>query len=413
MKFARKLLATLLAALTLTAGLTFFGTASLAADETQFTYSVIDGAEGYIRITGVKNGAKAVTLPASCDGYIVTEVVLPNKGLTSCSTAACEGLTYLDVSGNSLTALDLAKNERLVWLSCAKNKLTSLVLPKANSRLARLDASSNSLKSVTLTGISQLEQVNLAGNRLTSLAVTGLTKLRRLDVQNNYLANDGKIAGLDKTALANAHSKDCQVNGNHSEYHGFFFGTQHPASLAGFDDIAPGSWYFGDVQYCVEKGLFAGTSATSFSPDGTMTRAMLVTVLHRLAGTPAVSGGSPFTDVAGSAWYTNAVKWAVANGITGGVSSSKFDPDGAVTREQAAVFLCRYAEKYAPAMKNTAALTFADTAKISSWAAPAVKWCRAYGIMNGTDSNRFDPQGSATRAQVAAIVHRFAGVAGV
>ncbi len=182
-----------------------------------------------------------------------------------------------------------------------------------------------------------------------------------------------------------------------------------------FGDVKPGDWFFDDVGFVYTSGLMTGTGTESslFSPDMPMSRAMLVTVLYRLAGSPDTSGlPNVFTDVPEGSWYASAVAWAAANGITGGVGGNRFAPDDNVTREQAAAFLLRYARLIGkgPAGKATGGTDFADKGKISDWALEGAVWCSMIGVISGKPGDNgmlFDPQGNATRAELAAMLHRF------
>ena len=174
-----------------------------------------------------------------------------------------------------------------------------------------------------------------------------------------------------------------------------------------FTDVRESDWFYEDVAFAYENGLFAGTSDTTFSPNASMTRAMLVTVLYRLEGQPAVNGRSGFSDVQYNGYYEDAVTWAADNGIVNGTSASTFSPNANVTREQMAAILYRYAQykKY-----NTAASAslngFTDHASVSGYAAASLEWAVAEKLINGS-AGKLMPTGNATRAQVAAILHRF------
>lgn len=174
-----------------------------------------------------------------------------------------------------------------------------------------------------------------------------------------------------------------------------------------FTDVHETDWFYNDVLFVYEEGLFAGTSDTTFSPNAAMTRAMLVTVLYRLEGEPAVSGRSGFSDVTFNSYYEDAVTWAADNGIVNGTSASTFSPNANVTREQMAAILYRYAQykKY-----NTAASSslngFTDQASVSGYATASLEWAVAEKLVNGS-AGKLMPTGNATRAQVAAILHRF------
>lgn len=152
-----------------------------------------------------------------------------------------------------------------------------------------------------------------------------------------------------------------------------------------------------------------GTSETTFSPEETTTRAMLVTVLYRLEGKPAVDAVSGFSDVSSGSYYADAVAWAKANGIVNGTSETTFSPNEPVTREQTAAILYRYAQYKGYDVEKTADLTaYADAAAIHSYAKNAMSWAVAAGILNGVSSTSLEPTGSATRAQVATVLTRFA-----
>ena len=171
------------------------------------------------------------------------------------------------------------------------------------------------------------------------------------------------------------------------------------------------NWAHVGIDFVLKSGLFYGTSDTTFSPDGEMTRAMLVTVLYRLEGQPKVSGSGPFTDVASGTWYTSAVLWAAENKIVNGIGDGKFDPDGKITREQMAAILYRYSGfKGLTLTEGKFAETYPDEGKVSAYALEAMRWANAEALINGTDiggKTYLDPQGNATRAQVAAILMRY------
>lgn len=174
-----------------------------------------------------------------------------------------------------------------------------------------------------------------------------------------------------------------------------------------FTDVHETDWFYNDVLFVYEEGLFAGTSDTTFSPNAAMTRAMLVTVLYRLEGEPTVYGRSGFSDVQYNSYYEDAVTWAADNNIVNGTSTTTFSPNANVTREQMAAILYRYAQykKY-----NTATSSslngFTDYATVSSYAVTPMQWSVAEKLVNGS-VGKLMPTGNATRAQVAAILHRF------
>ena len=174
-----------------------------------------------------------------------------------------------------------------------------------------------------------------------------------------------------------------------------------------FRDVTESDWFYDDVAFVYENGLFSGTDSRSFSPNASMTRAMLVTVLYRLEGEPTVTGRSSFTDVRSGTYYEKAVIWAAANGIVTGTDSTSFSPDAKVTREQLAAILYRYAQYRKLDTDASAKLnSFTDADSVSAYASEALGWAVSEGLINGA-SGKLMPKGDATRAQVAAILHRF------
>ena len=178
-----------------------------------------------------------------------------------------------------------------------------------------------------------------------------------------------------------------------------------------FTDVVAGTWYYGAAAYAYNNGLFAGMTPTTFAPNATMTRAMLVSVLWRLAGEPAPKTPNTFVDVPDGAWYTDAVTWAAENGVVSGIGGSRFDPSGFVTREQTAEILYNYAHSKGYDVSARADLTaFPDAGSVSGWAEEALSWPNAAGLINGTvrdGQTILDPQGSASRAQVAMILMNY------
>ena len=185
---------------------------------------------------------------------------------------------------------------------------------------------------------------------------------------------------------------------------------QPGASASQFTDLTSGSWYYDGVRCALENGLMTGTSARTFAPDRPVTRAMLVTILWRLAGEP-YGRVSPFEDVLPGSWYAQAVSWAYDKGIVTGVTATSFQPGAPVTREQLCAILCRYA---ALTGKNTAASAsldaFTDRAQVSAYAEASVRWALQAGFLTGVGDSRLAPRSGATRAQLAVLLQRFAGL---
>ena len=181
-----------------------------------------------------------------------------------------------------------------------------------------------------------------------------------------------------------------------------------PSAALPFADVRKTDWFYSGVEYVYKKGLMAGTGAKDFDPNSQLTRGMIVTILYRLEKEPAVSGASGFADVDAAQWYGSAVAWAVANGIVNGYSDTAFGPNDSITREQLAAILYRYA-----VYRGMTAVTqeenlsgFADADQISSYAVQAMNWAVGKGLLKGADGLLM-PKAQASRAQVAAILHRF------
>lgn len=179
------------------------------------------------------------------------------------------------------------------------------------------------------------------------------------------------------------------------------------AAASPYADVDSGAWYAEDVAYVTEHGLMNGVDAGKFDPDGTTTRAMIVTILHRMEGSPAAKR-SAFVDVPGSAWFAAAVNWAAAKGVVNGVDATHFAPNDPITREQMAAILYRYAGiKGMDVSKKASLAKYTDANQISPWAVDAMAWANAVGLINGVTATTLDPGGYATRAQAAAILARF------
>ncbi len=178
---------------------------------------------------------------------------------------------------------------------------------------------------------------------------------------------------------------------------------------AHFTDVDQTQWYHDSIDFVLRHGMFNGVSETSFEPNGTMTRAMLVTVLYRMSGSPVIIAGEHFTDVSADSWYAEAVAWGKVTGIIDGIGNRLFAPDQYVTREQTAVILYRYAIYKSLDVGDYDDLLsdFTDGSDASKYAHEALNWAIATGLLSGIGNQTLAPQGSATRAQVAAILMRF------
>lgn len=176
-----------------------------------------------------------------------------------------------------------------------------------------------------------------------------------------------------------------------------------------FTDVADTAWYADAVQYVYENGLMTGVSESEFAPDGTATRGQIVTILWRLAGSPVVNYAMRYADMDEGAWYGEAVRWAASTGVVTGYSESSFGPNDAITREQLAAILYRYVKTQGQGFTGMwyFPLRYDDAASISSWADEAMHWCVMKGLLNGTSETALSPQLTATRTQLATILQRF------
>ena len=226
------------------------------------------------------------------------------------------------------------------------------------------------------------------GYEIAKITVNG----KEVDIPSN-----GKLTGLDK---------------NDKVIVTFTKVTEEPAPapeiIGSFEDVPANAWYADAVQYALDNGMMNGVSDTSFAPNSTTTRGMIVTMLHRMEDEPAAAA-SGFEDVASGAYYADAVDWAAANGIVNGVSDTAFAPDNAITREQMAAILYRYAEYkgYDVFTGGMSLSEYTDASQISAYATTAMQWANENGLITGVTDTTLEPQGSATRAQVATILMRF------
>ena len=257
-------------------------------------------------------------------------------------------------------------------------------------------------------------------NAATNGAVAADKKTASKGTTVTVTASPSKGYVVDAVKVVDKDGKDVAVTGKDGKYvftmpasavtvtGSFKAETPAPVALP-FTDVKSGNWFYDAVKYAYAQGLMTGTSATTFAPNGTMNRAMIVTVLYRLEKSPAVTGASKFTDVPAGQWYSDAVAWAAANKIVNGYDETTFGPMNAVTREQMAAILFRYEQ-----VKGLENVTleenlnrFPDQNKISAYAIPALQWAVGQKIINGNADGTLDPTGTATRAQVAAILQRY------
>lgn len=340
--------------------------------------------------TGAQSGV-AVTVDAT-DPAVGT-VVLAGRSIANARDAGAAALQVKFRSGTvtldarALAALDLHKDVAVSLASGA-----SLNAAQQRALGSQAAAATLARASVTVDGAAASCP---AGSVRAAVAVNAADDLTAWS-----LADDGSISAVGGAYDAGQQTYAFDV------VNGVTAIARFP-----FTDVVAGTWYYGAAAYAYNNGLFAGMTPTTFAPNATMTRAMLVSVLWRLAGAPAPKAPNTFVDVPDGAWYTDAVTWAAENGVVSGIGGSRFDPSGFVTREQTAEILYNYAHNKGYDVSARADLTaFPDAASVSGWAEEALSWANAAGLINGTvrdGQTILDPQGSASRAQVAMILMNY------
>lgn len=235
-------------------------------------------------------------------------------------------------------------------------------------------------------------------------ALVDATTGSELPAGSSLTAGHRYLAGSDVTLVVSSNAAQWMGEGQWTLTHGD--PIRPPAELP-FTDVAQGAWYHDDVAFVYQRKLFNGDSPTSFAPENRMERRMMTTVLHRLAGEPAVSYSALFRDIPDGEWYTDGTIWAGTIGVVSGVEPGRFDPTSNVTRQEIAVILHRYAGKMGYDLSASASLSgFRDASSVASWGTAAMSWAVGAGILNGSDGALL-PNGDATRAEVAAMLHRF------
>lgn len=260
------------------------------------------------------------------------------------------------------------------------------------------------LSLVYLSGGKETPIANLNGHTISvRLPYTPAKGEQTGNLYAVYVDDAGKVEWITKSSY-NASLKAVVFETGHFSVYGVGYKTFVPA----FTDIT-GHWAADNILFAASRGLLSGTSDTTFSPDTGMTRGMFVTTLGRLAGiNPDSYQTGKFTDVKADAYYAPYVNWAAQTGIVEGITATTFAPDTNINREQMAVIMKNYAAKLGYDLPQTLkAVTFADNTQISSWAKDAVKSMQQAGILAGKNENKFDPKGTATRAEVATVLRRF------
>ena len=322
----------------------------------------------------ISNDANIIVVPKTDAGYEVEKVTL---------TANDTAIDLLSADGVYTYAEKLTSDATIT--------VTFTETSDGSSGSSGGGSSSSSNKpSVSVSGAGG--KVTASSNGTVTITPDKGYQIAKITVNGKEVAipADGKLTGL---------TKDDKVVVTFEKI------TDGSSTL--FADVADDAWYADAVRYVFEKGMMNGTSSTTFSPNETTTRAMIVTMLHRLENEPTASAAG-FTDVASNTYYANAVAWAAANGVVTGVSETSFAPNDAITREQLAAILYRYAELKGYNVSASGSLSgYTDASQISSYATTAMQWANSTGLITGKTSTTLSPKGNATRAEVATILMRF------
>ncbi len=350
------------------------------------------------KVTAV--GAGTTTLTIKC-GDLLGSAKITVKADADALTAKKNELSALDLSkypANVKTEIEAA-------IALANSAVTDDEIQAAYDAL--LVAENVTVSAVKL--VSKPIMLNFVVGEYFS-AKGGLLELARANGDVEYLPTANDMASGYSTTYAGSYTVTLTVYGKEVSYD--ITVSEVPDAAEAFTDVKAGQWYESAVNYAVGHGLFNGVSGNRFAPNDVMNRGMLVTVLYRMEGSPAIDGiENPFNDVKEKDWYYAPVLWAAANGIVGGVGSGKYAPTDSLTREQLATILFRYSSvrKYNTEGRGDLS-SFPDAAKVSSWAIDAYSWAIAEGLIGGNNIGgvaHLDPAGKATRAQVATILMRF------
>lgn len=315
-------------------------------------------------------------------------------------TVATDHLVSVNIGLDTLKQLDTASAGGDIILRA--DKVDALRSTEAKATIGTRPAYDLSL--VCLSGGKETPIANLNGHTISvRLPYTPAKGEQTGNLYAVYVDDAGKVEWITKSSY-NASLKAVVFETGHFSVYGVGYKNPAPA----FTDIT-GHWAADNILFAASRGLLSGTSDTTFSPDTGMTRGMFVTALGRLAGiNPDSYQTGKFTDVKADAYYAPYVNWAAQTGIVEGVTATTFAPDTNINREQMAVIMKNYAAKLGYDLPQTLkAVTFADNTQISSWAKDAVKSMQQAGILAGKVNNRFDPKGTATRAEVATVLRRF------
>ena len=379
-----------------------------AAVDNNSVQSAIDKAKQDAKENGTTENGIAVTVPitqtAGQTSFNVTikaqTLDLLVKENVRQFTVATDHLVSVNIGMDTLKQLDSVSAGGDIILRA--DKVDALRSTEAKAAIGTRPAYDLSL--VYLSGGKETPIANLNGHTISvRLPYTPANGEQTGNLYAVYVDDAGKVEWITKSSY-NASLKAVVFETSHFSVYGVGYKTFVPA----FTDIT-GHWAADNILFAASRGLLSGTSDTTFSPDTGMTRGMFVTALGRLAGiNPDSYQTGKFTDVKADAYYAPYVNWAAQTGIVEGVTATTFVPDTNINREQMAVIMKNYAAKLGYDLPQILkAVTFADNTQISSWAKDAVKSMQQAGILAGKVNNRFDPKGTATRAEVATVLRRF------
>ena len=379
-----------------------------AAVDNRSVQSAIDKAKQDAKENGTTENGIAVTVPltpaANQTSFHVTiqaeTLDLLVKESVRQFTVATDHLVSVNISMDTLKQLDTVSKGGDIILRA--DKVDALSSTEAKAAIGTRPVYDLSL--VYLSGGKETPITTLGGHTISArLPYTPAKGEAAGNLYAVYVDDAGKVEWITKSSY-DADQKAVIFQLTQPGIYGVGYDAKTPA----FTDIE-NHWAKDNILFVVSRGLLNGTSETTFSPNTGMTRGMFVTALGRLAGiNPDSCQSGKFTDVKADAYYAPYVNWAAKTGIVDGTSATTFAPDKQITREQMAVIMKNYAAKLGYTIPKTLkAVTFADNASISSWAKEAVKSMQQAGILAGKTNNRFDPAGTATRAEVATVLRRF------
>lgn len=364
-----------------------------------------------------------VTIDLTVLGKDISSVVIPNAALKAISAAA-------NSTGNDVTGLAIKLTDGTIKFDAKAQASIASRAGEGNLRLFFDETGTKGLNSAQVAALQDNRPLAVYdiymtanGKRISNLdggtaEVTVRHKLapgqKTQGIAVLYVADDGAKTPLQFTVKGDAVVFTVTHFSNYvityiSEIEGYKVCPKDSACpIARFFDTAVDEWWHDGIHFCLENGLMVGVENSEFNPNGTTTRAMIVTILWRMEGRPVSSSVMSFKDVAVGQWYTEAIRWSQETGIVFGYNASTFGPDDDITREQLAAILYRYASYKGIDVSARSSLDgFTDLGQISSWALDNIKWANAVEIIKGRTASTIVPQGTATRAEAANMIQRF------